>query len=77
MATSNRRPRSRKGSLKLVEELRQAIADSGQSQYAIIKGSGVPQPVVSRFMTGERGMNLASAAKICAYLGLHLARVRR
>jgi len=92
MDTHHRRLHSQKGGLKksrlkkgsqknsslnLVEELLRAIADSGQSQYAIVKGSGVPQPTLCRFVSGQRGLNLESAAKICAHLGLHLAPIRR
>ena len=71
MAASNRRlhpsPRS------LVDELREAIVNSGQTEYRVAKDSGVPQPVLNRFLRGERGISLGTAAKLCAYLGLHLA----
>jgi plasmid maintenance system antidote protein VapI len=60
----------------LVDQLRAAIANSGQTQYRIAKESGVPQPVVNRFMTGERGIGLETASKLCAYLRLRLARIR-
>jgi plasmid maintenance system antidote protein VapI len=60
----------------IVEQLRQAIADSGQSEYAIAKGSGVSQSVVNRFVSGERGISLETAAKLCDYLGLDLTSCR-
>ena len=56
----------------IVEQLRQAIADSGQTEYAIAKGSGVSQSVVNRFVHGERGISLETASRLCAYLGLDL-----
>jgi len=68
---------SRKGSLNLVEELRQAILTCGETEYRVAKDSGVAQPVVSRFMRGQRGISLETADKVCQYLGLHLAPVRR
>ena len=37
----------------IVEQLRQAIADSNQTEYAIAKGSGVSQSVVNRLVHGE------------------------
>ena len=77
MATSNRRVHSQKGSLNLVEELRQAILNSGETEYRVSKESGVAQPVVNRFLRGERGISLETASKLCQYLGLHLARIRR
>jgi len=87
METPNRRPNTRKSSVKksnvkkghvdLVKELRQAILNSGQTEYRIAKESGVPQPVLNRFLRDIRGVSLETAAKICAYLGLHLAPIRR
>jgi len=68
---------SRKSGLNLVEELQQAILDSGQTEYRVAKESGVAQPILNRFLRGERGISLETAAKVCAYLGLHLAPVRR
>jgi plasmid maintenance system antidote protein VapI len=70
MAASNRRvhasPRS------LVEELRKAFSQCGETEYRVAKESGVPQPVLNRFLRGERGISLETAAKLAAYLGLHL-----
>jgi DNA-binding phage protein len=68
---------SRKGSLNLVEELRQAIRNCGQTEYRVAKESGLAQPVLNRFLRGERGVSLETAAKVCQYLGLHLAPARR
>ena len=48
------------------------IRDSGQTEYAIAKGSGVNQSVVNRFVNGERGISLDTAAKLCEYLDLDL-----
>jgi len=75
MATPNRRlhPSSR----SLVDELRQATVNSSQTEYRVAKESGVPQPVLNRFLRGERGISLETAAKLCKYLGLHLAPLRR
>jgi transcriptional regulator with XRE-family HTH domain len=56
----------------IVEQLRQAIRDSGQTEYAIAKGSGVSQSVVNRFVNGERSISLETAAKLCQYLDLDL-----
>ena len=75
MATHRREPNPAPGSL--VDELREAIANCGETEYRVAKDSGVPQPVLNRFLHGERGISLTTAAKLCAYLGLHLAPVRR
>ena len=57
----------------VIDELLKAISNSGLTEYRVAKDSGVPQPVLNRFLRGERGISLATAAKLCAYLGLHLA----
>jgi transcriptional regulator with XRE-family HTH domain len=58
----------------IVDQLRRAIADSGQTEYAIAKGSGVSQSVLSRFVRGERSIGMETAAKLCQYLKLDLKR---
>ena len=45
---------------------------SHESEYAIANGSGVSQSVVNRFVHGERGISLETAAKLRAYLKLQL-----
>ena len=75
MATSNRRLHS--SSRSLVDELREAIRNSGETEYRVAKESGVAQPILNRFLHGERGVSLETAAKVCKYLGLHLAPIRR
>jgi transcriptional regulator with XRE-family HTH domain len=57
-----------------VDELRQAILKSGKTEYRVAKDSGVAQPVLNRFLRGKRGISLATAAKLAAYLRLHLVR---
>jgi len=56
----------------IVEQLKQAIAKSHETEYAIAKGAGVSQSVLNRFMHGERGISLETAAKLCEYLKLQL-----
>jgi plasmid maintenance system antidote protein VapI len=56
----------------LTEQLKQAVAATGKSVTAVARESGVPQPVLHRFVTGERGLLLDTADRLCAYLGLHL-----
>lgn len=58
--------------INIVEQLRHAIVTSGESEYAIAKGSGVSQSVVNRFVSGHRGIGLETAAKMCSYLSLVL-----
>ena len=63
MAASNRRLHS--SPRGLVDELREAILNCGQTEYRVAKESGVSQPVLNRFLRGERGISLETAAKFC------------
>jgi transcriptional regulator with XRE-family HTH domain len=62
--------------LDLVEELRRAVKDCGLTHNELARRTGVSQPQISRFVNGQRLLNLDGAAKICAYLGLRLTPVR-
>ena len=57
--------------------LRTAIRDCGQSQFEIANTIGISHGILSRFMREERSMNLETAEKLCAYLGLELREVVR
>lgn len=57
----------------IVEQLQQAIKRSSETQYAIAQATGVSQSVLNRFINGERGISLETAAKLCQYLDLDLA----
>ena len=56
----------------IIEQLKQAIAKSKETDYAIAKGAGVSQSVLNRFIHGHRGISLETAAKLCEYLKLQL-----
>jgi plasmid maintenance system antidote protein VapI len=56
----------------IVEQLQHAIVESGESEYAIGKATGISQSVLSRFVNAERGISLETAAKLCSYLELDL-----
>jgi DNA-binding phage protein len=56
----------------LSETLKQAIHASGKSVYQIASDSGVSQIVVSRFLSGERDIRMATADKLVHALGLKL-----
>lgn len=54
------------------EQLRQAIRDSGQSQLGISRAAGVQQAVLSKFLSGRRGLSLAAIERLVDHLGLEL-----
>ena len=58
------------------DQLREAIRAYG-SVYRLAKDSGVPQPVVNRFVTGERDLKLATADRLTEFLGMKLTQPRR
>jgi transcriptional regulator with XRE-family HTH domain len=62
----------KKGEAGLVEQLKQAIRDSGMTLLQLSKESGVDTGRLSRFMRGERNINIGAAEKICGALGLEL-----
>lgn len=53
--------------------LRDAIRATDKSMYQIALDAGVAQIVVSRFVSGERDIRLATADKLAEALGLKLA----
>ena len=63
--------------MPLDDELRKAIRDSGQSLYAIAKGTGVHYGIIYRFTKGQRDIYLGTASKVADYLRLGLAEIKR
>lgn len=76
MATHSGRKSSGKGSLMIAEQLRRAVADSGESQLALATRAGISSQQLSRFVRGERDLTLETAGKLCAALGLGLSPLR-
>ena len=56
----------------LSQALKQAIRESEMSEYQIAKRAGISQIMVSRFLSGERDIRLATADKLAHALGLKL-----
>ena len=55
------------------EQIREAIRQSGLSQFAISRLSGVDQAALSRFMSGRRGLTLKSIDGLAEVLNLSVA----
>ena len=62
---------------KLAEQLKAAIGKSGLSVYRLAKQAGVPQPVLWRFVKGQRDLTLSTASKVARVLGLELRPKRK
>jgi DNA-binding phage protein len=57
--------------MTLTERLREAIR-TAPSVYSVAKATGVPHPVLGRFLSGERDIRLATVEKIAEWAGLEL-----
>jgi plasmid maintenance system antidote protein VapI len=58
--------------LTMAEILRRAVCASGQTVAAVSRGAGISQPVLHRFVKGERDLTLRTADRLAGYLGLEL-----
>ncbi len=67
-------PPSGSTSGRLSQALRDALRASDKSMYQISQDAGVSQIVVSRFLSGERDIRMATADKLAEALGLKLAK---
>ena len=56
----------------LSETLKQAIRASDQSVYQIAKEAGISQIVITRFLSGERDIRMATADRLAGVLKLRL-----
>ena len=54
------------------ESLKRAIEENGLSVYEIAKRAHVSQIMISRFLSGERDIRMATADKLANVLGLEL-----
>lgn len=56
--------------------LRTMIRESGATVAAIAREAGIAQPVLYRFVSGERDLTLRTADKLVAYFGLELRGIK-
>ncbi len=56
----------------IADSLKQAISASNRSVYQIAKESGISQIVITRFLSGERDIRMATADKLARALNLQL-----
>lgn len=60
----------------ILEQLAEAIEDSGVTRYRISKDTGVNQSVLLRIVKGTGGCNLETLDTLSAYLGLELRPIK-
>jgi len=63
--------------MALQDQLRQAVRDSGLSVSAVARGAGIAQPILHRFVAGERDLTLETASKVAAFFRMRLTRPLR
>lgn len=61
-----------KRSLKLIDQIRGAVAGAGVSRYRICKATGIDEAAMSRFMAGKVGLSMEALDALAACLGLHI-----
>ncbi len=59
--------------IPLSEQIRQVIANCGQTRYAISQATGIAESTLSRFMAGERGLPMKTLDRLADYLSLNIA----
>jgi transcriptional regulator with XRE-family HTH domain len=58
----------------VIDQLRKAIAESGESQLSIANALDIDQGNLNRFVRGERSISIETFATLCEYLKLDLVR---
>ncbi len=56
----------------MTETLKRAIQESTETVAAIAREAGIPQPVLHRFVAGERDLTMKTAEKLVIYFDLEL-----
>ncbi len=57
---------------RLLDEIRDAIEASGKTRYRIAQESGIAESVLSRLMSGERGLSIDGLERLVDYLDLEI-----
>lgn len=58
--------------IQLSDQIRQAVENCGQTRYRIAKETGISEPTLSRFMSGERGLPMLTLDRLADHLGLDI-----
>ncbi len=59
---------------KLIDQLRQAIEESGMTRYVIAQRTGIDNAALSRFVHGERGLSMEAIDALGECLGLTIVK---
>jgi len=61
--------------MDLLDQIRQAVKDSGKTRYRISKETGINQATLSRFVAGKQGLSTKSLVALARFLNLTIAKV--
>ena len=62
---------------KLSDQIRDAVANCGKTRYEIYKATGIDQAALSRFLAGQRGLEMTTLDILADYLNLNLKAPKR
>ena len=60
--------------IKLSDQVRRAIKESGMTRYAICQETGIDQGAMSHFLAGHRGLSMDSLDRLADLLKLNIAK---
>ncbi len=63
--------------VKLSDQVRKAIEDSGETRYQIAKNADLDDTTLCRFMSGERGLSMKVLDALAEYLELSIVSNRK
>ena len=58
--------------IPISDQIRRAVRESGMSMLAVARAVETDKATMSRFLSGERGLRLATIDKLGALLGLRI-----
>ena len=68
---------AKRRSMKISDQIRQAIDDSGMTRYRIAKDTGIEEAALCKFYNGQRGINSDTLDRLGEYLGLRIVMDRK
>lgn len=63
---------TKKRAMKLTDQIRRAIDQSGLTRYRIAKDTGLDESALSKFYNGSRGLSVEALDRIGEYLKLRI-----
>ena len=68
---------AKRRSMKMADQIRQAIDDSGLTRYRISKETGIDESTLAKFYNGHRGLSMDALNRLGEYLGLRIVMDRK